>query len=81
MLFTVQPLAIILAAIRPGKDTFAFFLVIVVISFIFSSIWPCEHAKTLHLVGHPGTIKDAAVSPGVDPVALYVVFLKITAEM
>jgi hypothetical protein len=81
VLFAVFPEAFIVAAIRPGVDTKAFFSIVDVFTFKRPSITPSEGADAMHLVIDPLTIELTIVSPLVNSSSTDVVFTVVTEEV
>lgn len=73
ILFAVLPLALVASSIRPGKLSVSFFLLIDVLSFVFTAVGPDEGSLSVHFVVLPEALELTAVDPDVPSVAFDVV--------
>jgi len=79
VLFSIFPLSVVFATVRPSEDTSSLFLVITVLAFVAAAIVPCEDTVTVHFVILPGTVVLATIRPGVLARAFNVVVSKLTS--
>ena len=80
MLFTLEPLAVVAAAVRPLENAVAVFLVILVLADVLPSIIPRKHPMTIHPVINPDSVKNTTISPNVLATAVNVVVYKVAFE-
>lgn len=60
-LLSVGPFALVLASICPGISAEPMFLVILVVSFVTTSIAPCIQAFSMHVIVQPLTLKSQEI--------------------
>jgi len=77
MLLAIFPMADLFLAILPKKFAEAMFLVILVITFVYSAIWPCENPLPVYSVMFPRSFKHSAIYPTVLSVAVDIIFSKV----
>jgi hypothetical protein len=65
MLLPIFPLARILPPVCPSIDAKAIFLVIVIFTFVATTVWPSEYALAVHVVVLPFTSINFAIGPSV----------------
>ena len=75
MLFTITPLAGILATVWPADHSITVLLIVSVFTLIDLStlLWPFEQTLSMHLVLFPLTLIGATISPCVSTQSLYVI--------
>ena len=71
--FTSLPLTRVRASIRPSKDAVTMSLIIQIITFVHSTIWPCVLSSAMHVACMPITYIFAAVEPLVSTLPLHFV--------
>jgi len=79
MLLAFVPCSNIPATIGPFKSTFSLLHVIYIFTNVFTSIWPCECAISLHLVVAPLSREDATICPLIDSCSVDVVIIEVTS--
>ena len=81
MLATVQPLAVVLAAIGPHVDTATVLAVLFVLSLVPTTILPGVNAVTVHVVVYPFALILAAIDPFVCASSMDLVFEPVTCVL
>jgi len=78
VLFSIRPLAFVLAPVLPGVDAKAMFAVIVILAVVLSAVLPGVNATSMHVIFTPRAVILAAIGPLVKPRAVDFVLIPLS---